>query len=714
VSVLPGGGAFDTYPDYSRINSGRHTSSRHDTFQTPTRMHRQNATQPPTPTSFAACGTKEVLEVCELSFAKNLRSMHMTLLKDLKDEINTALGPLKLELSGTIADARGATAMERILKEIKSIEVPAVDMAPVHGKLVDIERASEKASAGINQRLSEDLGALRGEIQEVQQHQKQVEGVRSQRIEGIEGTVHRLEEQLTKLCTVQAGESQRSSQIAVLVQQAQAASVSLESNFVSSLEAQLVKQVKDNPVNVNFEGIVCQLSRSHEAVAQDFSILLKEIAKVQKALNVDFAHWIEHKVEEKVEECVVLSSSRSGSKTGYAQAQQSERRPSFRNRNKLELEGSASVEFNSSLSLRVGRRMRDIGLQTETPPEREMACQTEGVWQQSSKQIARNARGSMATKPKAAIMQKKLMNQKNMFADAEVMKARARDALIKPQYSVFDEYRTKGIIQAIARSPIFESATLIVIVLNSLWMAIDTDHNQAALLIEAEPEFLIVENLFCLYFFAEICIRFFAFRKKKRVVRDFWFIFDSILVSLMVVETWVITIVAEVFGMRDGSFIGDVSILRCVRILRMLRISRVARVVRAIPELVILLKGVFAASRSVSVFFLLWLVLIYIYALILRQIAEQTNTQEAFPCGFGDVIVALGWHFARIFTVCEQLDEAASCIWPHHVFLYRLGGHDTDEHACGCLGGGGGLHRHDGEGEHLGHVAGLLPPGGDA
>merc|ERR1740121_3145987 len=136
------------------------------------------------------------------------------------------------------------------------------------------------------------------------------------------------------------------------------------------------------------------------------------------------------------------------------------------------------------------------------------------------------------------------------------MKQRARDALIKPQYSVFDEYKDEGCSQAIAKSTIFENVTLVVIVLNALWMAVDTDYNPAALIIEAPVEFFVVENCFCAYFFVEISIRFLAFRIKTRALRDVWFVFDSCLVFLMVVETWILSIIALASGMQSGTFIG--------------------------------------------------------------------------------------------------------------------------------------------------------------
>jgi len=82
-------------------------------------------------------------------------------------------------------------------------------------------------------------------------------------------------------------------------------------------------------------------------------------------------------------------------------------------------------------------------------------------------------------------------------------------------------------------------------------------------------------------------------------------------------------------GTQNQANISDVSILRIARIVRMLRISRMARILRAVPELIILLRGVKAASRSVFVFFSLWLIIIYVYALIFRQLAQQTGTTES-------------------------------------------------------------------------------------
>ena len=59
------------------------------------------------------------------------------------------------------------------------------------------------------------------------------------------------------------------------------------------------------------------------------------------------------------------------------------------------------------------------------------------------------------------------------------------------------------------------------------------DSNDAATLVDAQPVFIVVENLFCVYFSVELAIRFAAFRYKRNCMKDSWFVFDSVLVALM-------------------------------------------------------------------------------------------------------------------------------------------------------------------------------------
>eukprot|EP00427_Karlodinium_veneficum_P042066 CAMPEP_0169271682 /NCGR_PEP_ID=MMETSP1016-20121227/49935_1 /TAXON_ID=342587 /ORGANISM="Karlodinium micrum, Strain CCMP2283" /LENGTH=77 /DNA_ID=CAMNT_0009357419 /DNA_START=20 /DNA_END=250 /DNA_ORIENTATION=- len=72
-----------------------------------------------------------------------------------------------------------------------------------------------------------------------------------------------------------------------------------------------------------------------------------------------------------------------------------------------------------------------------------------------------------------------------MAAPAPKKKRTEDDDEKKREYNVEDLYNTEGFAQEVARNAYFQNCTLIVIVLNTFWMAIDTDYNHAAVLCEA-------------------------------------------------------------------------------------------------------------------------------------------------------------------------------------------------------------------------------------
>lgn len=77
---------------------------------------------------------------------------------------------------------------------------------------------------------------------------------------------------------------------------------------------------------------------------------------------------------------------------------------------------------------------------------------------------------------------------------------------------------------------------------------------------------------------------------------------------------------------------GDASILRLFRLLRLTRMARMARLLRAMPELMVMIKALAVAMRSV--FFALGLLLgiIYVFAIAFRQLLDGTQTgEDSFP-----------------------------------------------------------------------------------
>lgn len=189
-------------------------------------------------------------------------------------------------------------------------------------------------------------------------------------------------------------------------------------------------------------------------------------------------------------------------------------------------------------------------------------------------------------------------------------------------------FKPNSKIAEIAQSSIFEQVTLLVISVNAIWIAVDVDGNHASSLVGAEPEYIVMDNFFCFFFTFEICIRFLAVSQKSCLLRDAWFIFDSALVSLMIAETWVVTIVVAATGHTGESPFGSLSVLR---LLRLLRLTRLVRLMRAIPELMVMLRGMASAARSVLVTCVLLLVIVYVFSVALVQILDSEDEDPKEP-----------------------------------------------------------------------------------
>jgi len=154
---------------------------------------------------------------------------------------------------------------------------------------------------------------------------------------------------------------------------------------------------------------------------------------------------------------------------------------------------------------------------------------------------------------------------------------------VKPKYDVTLKYYTTGVIQKVAKSGWFEYVTFTMIIGNAFWIGLETDLNDAEILVEAHPVFIVFEQFFCFFFTWELAVRFLAFEYKMDSMHDAWFVFDCLLVLFMVLETWVLTLVILSIGPGATADLGGASILRLARLLRLCRLLRVARLLRSMP-----------------------------------------------------------------------------------------------------------------------------------
>jgi voltage-gated sodium channel len=311
-----------------------------------------------------------------------------------------------------------------------------------------------------------------------------------------------------------------------------------------------------------------------------------------------------------------------------------------------------------------------------------------------------------------------------------------------------DRKYNKSIFATISRHRFFENTTMLVIVLNALWIGVDTEWNHSSLQgytwkpegvawainvtgfdpspsvdadvvrqqrqhirtlddehntlkqvadlgyidqdgpLPLEPYSIIVENMFCLYFSVELAFRFLAFARYRNCIFDGWFVFDSILVVCMVLETWLMPAIFLIISGDGGG--SALAALSPFRLLRLLRLTRMARLMRFVPELLTLVKGMIRAATSVGFIFIFLLLVMYVFAILFTaQLEDRDNNPLTPNCDdngepdgclgvgeFGetapDLFATMGDSMLSLFTrgvLADNLAETVAAILASSLFL---------------------------------------------
>merc|ERR1719362_2342331 len=117
-------------------------------------------------------------------------------------------------------------------------------------------------------------------------------------------------------------------------------------------------------------------------------------------------------------------------------------------------------------------------------------------------------------------------------------------------------------------------------------------------------------------------------------------------------------------GAGKGGGLGNASILRMARLLRLTRMARMARLLRAMPELLILIKGMVAAMRSVMFTLGLLMVIIYIFAIAFTQLSDETPCADVFSS------VPESMHYLLIKgALMDSVSEVTEILQPQSIVL---------------------------------------------
>jgi len=198
---------------------------------------------------------------------------------------------------------------------------------------------------------------------------------------------------------------------------------------------------------------------------------------------------------------------------------------------------------------------------------------------------------------------------------------------------VMQESDSPRCCQRIASNRWFERVALLLTLSNVIYISVDVEFNYSGLVTRASPGFIAAENLFCSLFLTELVIRFFAYPHRMMAVRDTAFLFDMILVAMMMLECWVMPLIDLMTAGASSDVAETLSILRIARVMRILRTARIAKLIRYMPELVILLKGMLSACRSVFFTLLLLLLVTYVFSITITEVSRGTSLEEELLLG---------------------------------------------------------------------------------
>jgi hypothetical protein len=128
--------------------------------------------------------------------------------------------------------------------------------------------------------------------------------------------------------------------------------------------------------------------------------------------------------------------------------------------------------------------------------------------------------------------------------------------------------------------------------------------------------------MIALLFTVELGIRILAFRDVRNFVKDFWCMFDLVLVIFMILETWVLWCLIKLFDIQLSS--NNIRMFAVFRMLRLVRVLRLIKLFRFLPELLVIVRGIGVAMRAISLVFILLFFVIYIGAIVFRVLLEGT------------------------------------------------------------------------------------------
>jgi len=570
-------------------------------------------------------------DIFEQGFSRSIRTLGKGILEDVRTELREALFLMHKDMSTSLDEheskreaAVGDSLSElvRTMREVReeTLKPPAIDFIPVTSEVDKLREYLENRDSHHSEMqqsfiekfesyVAESITSVVDGIKVAMRHQEQEQ---STELLQLRDELVKVRAELSSLAmssgtSLQQAIAGQNASAVEEIRKIQADMERRQDELIPFLRNEFSHSMKEHVVGL--EPVISEVAQLQ--ASKDFSVrrmeeILGEIGKVQRALHTDFFHDPD----------------------------------------------------DPDAVLQDGVRVREFYAQTDHPGTSNASVQAE---------IAEpKKKDRPVIRPKQIKSDRAVKTKPTNVIDGDAMKARMQEELLKGEYNVSDYYHKSGCAVTIATSKAFDIATFAIIFANVIWIAIDLDSNSADLLLDAHPVFQIVENIFCAWFTFEIVVRFLAFNGKRHAFRDFWFNFDLFLVSLMIIETWLLTVIIWAMGGSEGASLGTLSMLRTARLVKIGRMARMARVLRSIPELVVLVKTIGVASRSVLFFFVFWMIIMYVFGVAFRQITKDTTIGDQYFASVPDAMNSLLLHgiLPMHSTFVNDLASSEPVLWP--------------------------------------------------
>lgn len=177
-----------------------------------------------------------------------------------------------------------------------------------------------------------------------------------------------------------------------------------------------------------------------------------------------------------------------------------------------------------------------------------------------------------------------------------------------------------------------------VIVVNALFIGLETDMNKEDGSMYEDDLWFIMENLFVVIFVVEMLVKIFCHRLEY--FKSAWNVVDFLLVMMAVADVWVLTAIGQKGQMKS------VSVLRVVRMLRLVRLIRLFKVFK---ELWLVVSGLMESMRTLGWVSILLVLFVYVCGIFTTmQIGHNDDV-------YGDYkLLSGGWDAQEFFGTVSR------------------------------------------------------------